>query len=234
MSEENKNETPADLDADQDLDDSNRARRGGLFGRFNQRFNEALQSGRAPEREREPVPQTTGRPEPLPDDAAIRRARPVSPARMIIPEGATIEGSLTGAADTEISGRIDGNVTVQGRLHLGSSALVSGNVRASSCIIEGLVEGKVECSEDVELGKTGRLNADVMAAKRIIVAGQVYGNIATPGALRLVASCMVNGDVRTRRLMIEEGATFNGRCSMRPPAQQVAAPGSAPPPSAKV
>ena len=30
----------------------------------------------------------------------------------------------------------------------------------------------------------------------------------------------VNGDIRTRRLLIEEGAMFNGMCKMRPPAQK--------------
>jgi cytoskeletal protein CcmA (bactofilin family) len=139
---------------------------------------------------------------------------------MIIPEGVIIEGSLTSSSDTDIGGRIEGNITVEGRLNLGPSALISGNIRAGSCKIEGLVEGKVECTEDLELGPTGRLNADVLAGKRIYLAGQVYGNVTTPGMLRLAATSRVEGDVRTRSIMVEEGATLNGQCTMRAPSQQ--------------
>ncbi len=164
--------------------------------------------------------ETARHPETTADDLAIRRARTVSAQKMVIPEGVIIEGHLTGGSDTEISGRIEGNITVDGWLHLSASALVTGNVRADSCRIEGLVEGKVECSNEVELGKTGRLNADVLAGKRITVAGQVCGNVVTPGKLHLVDSSQVTGDIRARRLAMDEGATLNGTCSMRAPAQR--------------
>jgi cytoskeletal protein CcmA (bactofilin family) len=131
-----------------------------------------------------------------------------------------IEGSLTSSSDTDIGGRIEGNITIEGRLNLGPSALISGNIRAGSCKIEGLVEGKVECTEDLELGPTGRLNADILAGKRIYLAGEVYGNVTTPGILRLAATSKVEGDVRTRSIMVEEGATLNGQCTMRAPSQQ--------------
>lgn len=213
---------PLDLnmDADADFDAMGKAGKRGLFGRFNSKLNDALQSGRGGERTRDAVAETAGKPEVTADDLAIRRARTVSPQKMIIPEGVIIEGNLSGGSDTEISGRIEGDITVDGRLYLGASALITGNVRAGSCTIEGLVEGKVECSEDLELGKTGRLNADVLAGKRISLAGQVYGNVTTPGVLRLMASTKIHGNVRARNLIMEEGAALNGGCAMRPPSQQ--------------
>jgi len=87
-------------------------------------------------------------------------------------------------------------------LYLGASALVSGNVRATSCRVDGLVEGRMECTEELELGTSGRLNADTMAGKRIILAGQVFGNVSTWGVLRLVSSGKLTGDIRARRLVI--------------------------------
>ena len=64
------------------------------------------------------------------------------------------------------------------------------------------------------------MNADILAGKRIFIAGQVYGNVTTPGVLRLAATSKVNGDIRARSLSMEEGATLNGQCAMRAPAQQ--------------
>lgn len=210
-----------ELDTDNDFDEMNRARKGGgLFGRFSSRLDDALQTSRGPERARDAVVESQSKPEVSADDLAIRRARTTSPQRMIIPEGVIIEGNLTGGTDTEISGRIEGDITVEGRLFLGTTALITGNVRAGSCSVEGLVEGKVECSDDLELGKSGRLNADVLAGKRINIAGQVYGNVTTPGVLRLSSTSKVVGDLRARNLIMEEGASLNGKCAMRAPSQQ--------------
>jgi len=209
-----------DFEADGDAEKLEKAGKMGILGRFNTRFNDKLQNSRGQERQRDAIAETAGAPSANLDDLAMRRARTVSTQRMIIPEGVIIEGSMSSGSDTEIGGRIEGNITIEGKLHLGPSALISGNVRASSCKVEGLVEGKVECSEDLELGPTGRLNADILAGKRIHIAGQVYGNVTTPGVLRLAATSTIHGDVRARSLAMEEGATLNGQCAMRAPAQQ--------------
>lgn len=208
------------VDVEQDYAELEKAGKRGLLGRFNSRFNDALQNSRGSERQRDAVKETADVPHATADDLAIRRARNVTLQKMIIPEGVIIEGSLTGGSDTEISGKIDGDITVDGRLFLGGSALISGNVRAGACQIEGLVEGRVECSDALELGKTGRLNADIVAGKRISIAGQVYGNVTTPGTLRLAETARIEGDIRTRSLVMEEGATLNGNCAMRAPAQR--------------
>ncbi|MBI2421324.1 MAG: polymer-forming cytoskeletal protein [Candidatus Hydrogenedentes bacterium] len=209
-------------EVEQDFAELEKAGKRGLLGRFNTRFNDALQNSRGTERQRDAVKEIAESPNVSADDLAIRRARNVSLQKMVIPEGVIIEGSLTGGSDTEISGKIEGNITVEGRLFLGASALVSGNVRAGSCQVEGLVEGRVECSDTLELSKSGRLNADVIAGKRINIAGQVYGNVTTPGVLRLAEGGRIEGDVRTRSLTMEEGATLNGLCAMRAPAQRSA------------
>lgn len=191
------------------------AGRKGLFGRL----NTAIQQNRGSERPREVVAAETS-PAVTADDIAIRRARTVSSARMIIPEGAIIQGNLTAGSETEISGRVEGDVVIEGVLLLGKTALITGSVRAGSCRVEGLVEGKVECSDELDLGQTGRINGDVAAGKRINLAGQVYGGVITPGVLRMAQSCRVQGDVRARSLTMEEGATLDGSCIMRAPSQK--------------
>lgn len=188
----------------------------GLFGRL----NTAIQQNRGPERARDVATIETTSPAATAEDISIRRPRTASSTRMIIPEGAIIQGNVTGGSETEISGRIEGDVTVEGTLTLGKTALITGNVRAGSCRVDGLVEGKLECSDEVDLGQSGRVNGDVGSGKRINLAGQVYGNVITPGVLRLAQSCRVQGDVRARTLTMEEGATLDGSCIMRAPSQK--------------
>lgn len=213
-------DNPKNPDVEADYEALQQAGKKGLFGRFSKSIDDAIQQGRGPERTRDAVVESQGKPDVKADDIALRRAKSVATHKMIIPEGVIIEGSLTGGSDTEISGKIEGDITVDGRLYLGKSALVSGNIRAGSCKVDGLVEGTVECSDTLDLGTSGRLNASVTAGTRINLAGEVYGNVTTPGALHLGTSSKVHGDVRVRNLHMDEGAELNGTCQMQAPAQR--------------
>lgn len=201
------------------------AQKQSFFSRFNTAFTDVLQTSRGQNRRPEPLPEFgTEEPPATADDIALRRARNVrGPQRMVVPEGVIISGSLSGSSETEIAGRVDGDVHIEGNLFLGQTALISGSVRATSCRVEGLVEGKVECTSDLEITTTGRLNADAIAAKRISVAGQVLGNVVTGGLLKLEKTAKVTGDVRARRFVMDEGAILNGACIMRAQNQTVAA-----------
>ncbi len=196
-------------------------KKGSFLGRFNAAFQDVLQSSRGSERAQGAPLDAADHSMATADDLAIRRAKHVAPQRMIVPEGVIIDGSMTSGSETEISGRVEGDVNVDGRLYLGASALITGNVRAKSCVVDGLVEGKMECSQELELGRTGRLNASALAGKRITLAGQVSGSVACGGLLRLVPTARVTGDIQTRQLIIEEGAIFNGSSTMRPQKERI-------------
>ncbi len=232
-----------------DSDDSGKR---SWFGRVSNKFSDALQASRGegrrdefdapaqqspaastPRRERPafeesapPRPQVkpTVQPPPQPQQASM----PFPPAgkRMVVPEGVTIGGPVRAAnVDTEIAGKIEGDITIDGRLLLGQTAVVTGAVRAASCSVEGVVEGKMECTHEIEVARTGRLNSDAVAGKLITVAGHVQGTLQSP-ALRLLTNGRVDGDVQTRQLTIEEGAVFNGRCGMMAPAKAAPAKGA--------
>lgn len=189
----------------------------GLFSRISNKFNDALQSGRGTAQSSEsPLPMT----QRTADDISLVRARSTKTQKMYVPDGVIIEGSLTGGSETEIHGRIEGNVTVDGLLFLGKTALITGNVRADTCQVEGLVEGKVECSNSLFVAASGRLAADAVAGKQVRITGKIEGNATTPGSLRIEAGGTVNGDVRARVFSMDDGAILNGRCVMRAPAQR--------------
>ncbi|MBW7865815.1 MAG: polymer-forming cytoskeletal protein [Candidatus Hydrogenedens sp.] len=147
-------------------------------------------------------------------DAAQRRARNSAQGRMVIPGGVLVAGSLGGGVDAEIAGRVEGDIHVKGVLVAHKSAVVTGGVSAVSCQVDGVVEGPVTAVEDVSVGRSGRVNAEVRAGKNVDVSGCVAGNISSEARLRLLAGCVVNGDVCARVLVMEDGATLNGLCSM--------------------
>ncbi len=197
-------------------------KKGSLLGKLNARFQDAIQEGRSEEslREARQEPNTTSRAVSA-DDLAIRRSKSINnPQRMTVPEGVLIEGSLSSSSETDVGGKIDGNVTVEANLNLTSSALVTGRVRATNCVINGFSEGKVECDQNLELGKSGKITSDVMAGNSIVISGEVKGNIQCGGRLHLTQTAKVTGNIRGRSVVIDPGAIFNGTCSMGTPKAQ--------------
>lgn len=186
-----------------------------LFGKLNARFQDAMQEGRSDDALRDVRSEMANDQTTSADDLAIRRSKSVSnPQHMTVPEGVIIEGALTSSSQTDVAGKIDGNVTVEGNLTLTKSALITGKIRATTCAIQGLAEGAVECDNDLLLGKGGKITSDIMAGNRIAIAGIVTGNIQCGGKLELADSAEVNGNVRARSIVIAPGAVFNGKCTM--------------------
>ena len=80
--------------------------------------------------------------------------------------------------------------------------------------IDGEVEGTITCNGKVIVGQNGHLKGSISCANAEIV-GQVEGDVIVSETLSLRATAVVKGDVRTKVLMVEPNAVFNGSCSMR-------------------
>ena len=79
--------------------------------------------------------------------------------------------------------------------------------------IDGTIKGKIETSETLTVGDTGVVDADIIA-KSAIIAGKVVGNLSVEDRVELESQASLVGDLITRDLVINEGATFHGNCSM--------------------
>jgi cytoskeletal protein CcmA (bactofilin family) len=79
--------------------------------------------------------------------------------------------------------------------------------------INGYFYGKIETAELITVGQTGMVKAEIKA-KNAIVAGQIQGNLMAEDRVELEKNSTLIGDLRTRELIINEGALFHGNCSM--------------------
>lgn len=95
-------------------------------------------------------------------------------------QGTVIEGEINSDADIRIDGRVRGNVISKGKIVLGATGLIEGDIRSENAYLEGRVNGKVEVADLLILSKTS----------------------------------FVNGDIVIKKLVVEEGAKFNGKCTM--------------------
>jgi cytoskeletal protein CcmA (bactofilin family) len=79
-------------------------------------------------------------------------------------------------------------------------------------LIEGKVEGKISMTKTVRIGPTAMVTADVKA-QVIIVAGKVVGNL-TGDRVEILASGTLEGNIRSPKVSISEGAQFKGSVDM--------------------
>lgn len=99
---------------------------------------------------------------------------------------------------------------------IGKSIVVKGELSGKEDLtIEGRVEGKVDLSEHVlTIGPNAKLKAQV-AAKSIVVIGEITGNIAASERISIREEGSVEGDIAAPRVAIADGATFRGSIDMR-------------------
>ena len=89
--------------------------------------------------------------------------------------------------------------------------VITGNVRGSGIfVVEGKVIGNVEV-ETLIVSAGGQVEGNLKAAT-VEVRGNVRGNI-TATSIKLEPSSQVRGDLNFERLAIEQGASFEGRCT---------------------
>ena len=101
---------------------------------------------------------------------------------------------------------------------IGPGMKVVGDCETDGTIrIEGRVEGSVRAGKAVVIGKDGLVIGDI-ATQDAVISGTVNGTLVAESRLELQATCRIEGDIRARRMQLEEGAILNGTVHMGAPA----------------
>ncbi|MDG2308115.1 MAG: polymer-forming cytoskeletal protein [Candidatus Binatia bacterium] len=123
-------------------------------------------------------------------------------------EGNTMAGQAIGAERTPMSGAGTENAM------LGRGTRVSGKITfEGKARIDGQVEGEIVAADNLEIGESALVNAQINGTV-IIVQGKVTGDLTASKKLEIRAPGRLYGNVTTPSLVIEEGVIFEGHCSM--------------------
>ena len=79
--------------------------------------------------------------------------------------------------------------------------------------INGKFDGTMETKGTLVISQTAAVNAHIVGDE-IVVAGRLKGEILAKQRLVLLPSAVVEGKVRTAKLVVNEGAVFEGTCHM--------------------
>lgn len=121
------------------------------------------------------------------------------------------------------------NEIPRGVAALGKSVMVKGQIFSREDLtIDGEVEGTVELHEHrLTVGPNGKVQAGIKA-REIVVLGAVHGNVEATDKIEIRKDAKLVGDIKTARIVIEDGAYFKGSIDItksdaaksQPPRQQ--------------
>lgn len=98
---------------------------------------------------------------------------------------------------------------------IGPTLIFRGELSADEdLVIEGTIEGTIaHHKKNLTIGTKGRVSADIHASS-VLVEGELNGDIHSDGLVSLAKGAAVNGNIYCMRLVLQDGARFNGKVEM--------------------
>ena len=109
---------------------------------------------------------------------------------------------------------------------LGKGSVFEGRLSVQHTLrVDGKFTGDITTTDTLIVGKEGWVDGNV-EAKMLIVGGKLSGAAVIKEKIILESKSEFHGEIKTSKLVIDEGAIFDGRCSMKhsgePPATKPA------------
>lgn len=124
-----------------------------------------------------------------------------SPERLNrIVEGTTIEGSINSESNIRIDGFVKGTITTKGRLVVGVTGIISGDIICQNAEIEGKVNGSMNVEELLSLKSTAKVEGDIKTGKLSIEPGAIFAVTCSMGGVN--ASNAQNNKVKEREKVV--------------------------------
>jgi cytoskeletal protein CcmA (bactofilin family) len=97
---------------------------------------------------------------------------------------------------------------------VGAGTLIEGKIKTEGSIrVDGTLVGEIVAKVNAAIGLTGAVEGGVMA-KNVTIAGKVKGTVTASDKLTLEGKSITRGDIRASKLIVDEGAMFDGQCAM--------------------
>ncbi len=126
-----------------------------------------------------PTTTTTNQPSVMSKTAEIN-----SPDRLNrIVEGTSIEGDIRSDSNIRIDGRLKGTIHIKGRLVIGSSGIIEGEIICENADIEGVFIGKINVNQLLSLKSTAKLTGDIITSKLAIEPGAMFSGACSMGGM---------------------------------------------------
>ena len=101
----------------------------------------------------------------------------------LIGNGTSINGDINSNGDVRIDGTLKGNISISGKLVVGPSGNVEGNIICQNADISGEIHGKVSVTELLSLKASAKLLGDIITGKISIEPNATFTGTCNMGAV---------------------------------------------------
>ena len=113
----------------------------------------------------------------------INKSAAESASINLIGSGTTIIGDINSNGDIRIDGTLKGNISISGKLVVGASGNIEGNINCQNADVSGDIQGKVNVSELLSLKASAKLFGDIVAGKLAIEPSATFAGTCSMGAV---------------------------------------------------
>jgi cytoskeletal protein CcmA (bactofilin family) len=116
-------------------------------------------------------------------------------------QGTQIEGTLHAEKDIRIDGIMVGNLICKGKVIIGPTGQITGDIQCENAVIEGRFDGSLHVADVLHVKETAKIEGDVSTQKLIVQPGSVFN-----------VKCKMGGSVGSQRVVHldeEEGIDLN-------------------------
>ena len=93
---------------------------------------------------------------------------------------------------------------------------IVGTIKSTGNIeIRGKLDGDLTCGGKAVIGAASTVKGS-LSVESISILGQVNGNVVAKDRIEMKSSARVNGDIKYKRLTVEDGVTFIGKSEVNP------------------
>lgn len=106
-----------------------------------------------------------------------------NPSVNIIGAGTSIEGDINTNGDMRIDGSLTGTINVKGKLVVGPSGMVEGEIICQNADVSGTIKGKIGVAELLSLKSSSKLTGDIITSKIAIEPGAAFSGSCSMGGI---------------------------------------------------
>ena len=108
-----------------------------------------------------------------------------------IAKGTTIKGAISAVGDFRLDGTLEVNITLNGKLVVGESGFIKGNVVCQNANIIGRVDGNISVKELLALNSTANVKGDILINRLSIEPGATFS-----GSCRMLDEVRKENEIR--------------------------------------
>ena len=106
-----------------------------------------------------------------------------NPSVNLIGAGTMIEGDITTNGDISIDGALTGSINVKGKLVVGVSGTVEGEIICQNADVSGTIKGKIGVAELLSLKASSKLTGDIITNKIAVEPGATFSGSCSMGGV---------------------------------------------------